>query len=390
MRMRMRMQDSAWLGAAFCLAALQPVDSAAAPPAPTAEELLAAQDAELESRFAEWVKGTFEMPGDLELDEDLRQAALQLAREHQALIRAQGPVWMAQERAASGNVHLRGSALSQPLFLRAINELALWSVESGGQAQDEAWLKAVLAPTACRSIPVAYFARRIALIQAAPVDVRPTLLAGERELLSRWGTKRQSLPPRPPAAQLEAAGRNIALLRAGLPVSAEPMSPFLAARVFDRKPHTGSADRWELCARSQWWLASQLAGGKTDRAAALAVYRYSTMVNAYDYLPPEVEQKAAQDRQASDGTAYPPAAAYFNLQGVTTVQAELDDQGKRLKAQVVSRKLTVPGVRDNPPLAFETLLDAAALELAEKRVPAAARAAGFKIDLVWRLECRAR
>ena len=49
------------------------------------------------------------------------------------------------------------------------------------------------------------------------------------------------------------------------------------------------------------------------------------------------------------------------------MEAVTDAEGKFLKAHVVSRKITVPGVYDNPPIAFESLLDAASLDYAEKR-----------------------
>jgi hypothetical protein len=239
--------------------------------------------------------------------------------------------------------------LREPLYLRAINELAIWSIESGGPAHDGAWSKAALAPRACSVLPPSYFARRIAVIQAAPLDSRPALLAGERELLSRWGTKRRTLPPRPLAADLDAAEQAITLLRAGSPVSVAPMTPYLAGQVFARDRKPGGSHRWAQCARSQWWLASQLAGGKVDWLAALTLYRYSMMVNVIDFVPDDVREKVAAARPTEGEPAYPPVAAYFNLEGTTTVQAETDAQGKFRKAQVVARKLTVPGVRDNRP-----------------------------------------
>ena len=159
-------------------------------------------------------------------------------------------------------------------------------------------------------------------------------------------------------------------MRAGLPVAAEPMAPVLAGRLFDRDRKPGQADggdRWEKCAKSQWWLASQLASGKIDKMTALTLYRYSTMADAREFAPATVGQKAAAARPSAEKQAYPPVAAYFNVEGSTTMEAHTDEQGKFLKAQVVARKITVPGVYDNPPIAFESLLDAASLDYAEKR-----------------------
>jgi hypothetical protein len=375
-----------WLSVALCCAALLPlVGSPAAADTPTVQELLAAQDKDLENQLVGWGKSAFALPDDLALDEPLRQAATQVAQEHVARLRKLWPVWIAQERAESGDLNLRGNALSQPLYLRAINEMAIWTIESGGPAQDDAWLKAALAPTACRSLFPSYLAQRIAMIQAAPLDARPALLAGERELLSRWGTKRPSLPPRPLAADLAAVDQAITRLRAGLPVTAEPMTAYLAGQVFNRDRNPGKSDRWEQCAKSQWWLASQLARGKVDRTAALTLYRYSMMLDVHEFVPTTVGQKAAATRPTEGKPAYPPVAAYFQAEGSTTVQAETDALGKFLKARVISRKIAVPGVRDNPPVAFETLLDAASLDYAEKRSYPAGKATTLQFEMVWRL-----
>jgi hypothetical protein len=365
-----KVRRSGWIGLAIRWAVLLPLVDAAAAGTPTAQELLAAQDQEIVRSMLEWNKYTFNLPSNLALDPPLRQAANQIAQEHLARVRTLGPVWIAQERAASGNPSLLGRAQLESLNFHSINELAIWSVESGGPGQDEAWLKAALAPASCYAPSSAYFAQRIAMIQAAPLDSRPALLAGERELLSRWGSKRQHLPPRPSTQELDAADHAIARMRAGLPVVAEPMVPALAARLFDRNRKPGQSDgraRWEKCAKSQWWLASQLASGKIDKMTALTIYRYSTMADANEFAPASVVQKTAAAHANEGKQTYPPVAAYFNVEGSTTVEALTDEQGKFLKAQVVSRKITVPGVYDNAPIAFESLLDAASLDYAEKR-----------------------
>lgn len=354
---------------------------------PTVQELLAEADQTFVNQMVEWSNREFGLPDDLELDEPLRRAATAMVQDHVAHVRELVPAWLAQERAESRAPELRGGALYQPVYRRFINEMAIWSVESAGTAHDDAWLKAVLPPKACSVLPPSPFGRRMAMIQAAPIDVRPALLAAERQLLSRWGTKRQSLPPRPLAADLDAADQAITRLRAGLPVTAQPMTPYLAWQIFARDRKPGPADRWQQCAKSQWWLASQLADGKSDRTLALAVYRYSTMIiDVRGFVPDAAIQKAAAAHRTESQPSYPPVAVYFNVEGSTTVQAETDDQGRFLKARVISRDIKVPGVRDNPPIAFETLLDAAALDYAAKRSYPDAKAASQPFALNWRLE----
>ena len=374
------------LGVTLCCVALLPLMGPAAAVTPTVGELLADEDRNLVNQLVEWHKSAFTLPDDLVLDANLRQAATTIAQEHVARVQALMPVWIAQERTASGDTSLRGRALSHPIFLRAFNEMAIWSIESGGPAQDDAWLKAVLAPKACSSIFPLHFARRIAMIEAAPPDSRSALLAAERELLSHWGTKRQTLQPRPSAADLDAVDQAITRLRAGLPISAEPMTPYLAGQVFARDRAPGKSGRWEQCAKSQWWLASQLASGKIGRLEALTLYRYSTMVDAHEFVPAAVMQKLAAAPPAEGDRAYPPVAAFFNVEGTTTVQTDTDDQGKFLRARVVSRKITVPGVRDNPPVAFETLLDAASVDYAKtKRSYPADKDQTHRFEINWRL-----
>lgn len=368
--MLFKISKPGWLRFAIYCATLLPLAGSAAAATPTAQELLATQDQETIGTMTTWHKQVFQLPDDLQLDPSLRQAANQIAQEHLARVRAAAPAWIAQARAASGNSGLLSRAQMEALYARSVNELAIWSVESGGPAQDDAWLNAALAPAACDMPGSPYFSRRIALIQTAPADSRAALLAGERELLSRWGSKRQHLPARPTAQELNAADHAIARMRAGQKIAAAPMPPGLAGRLFDldRKPDQPSwAERWDKCAKSQWWLASQLASGKVDKITALNIYRYSTMIDAKDYVPEALVQNAAARRPGEAKPAYPPVAAFFGAEGSTIIETHADDQGRFLKAQVISRKITVPGVSDNAPIVFETLFDAAALDAAEKR-----------------------
>ena len=370
---------SARFGALVYLAALMPLPALAEEGALTVQQLLAEEDQALVGQLAGWTRRAFAVPDELRLDGPLREAATKMAQDHVARVTQLLKVWIAEERTASGAPHLRGGALSQPVFRRLLNEMAVWWIDSTGPAYDAAWLKAALAPSACSVIPPTTFAQRIAMVQTAPVESRAALLAGEQELLSRWGTRRQSLAARPSPADFEAPDRAIGQLRAGIPVKVEPMAPFLASRIFDRGRKPGKPDRWEQCAKSQWWLASQLADGKTGQAQALALYRFSTLFDAQEFVPVGVLQSKEQQ-------SYPPAAAYFNVEGITTVEVQSDANGAFVQARVVSRRIAVPGVRDNPPVAFETLLDAAALAIAAKGSYADGKGTLHRRDFDWRLK----
>ncbi|MDR7298735.1 hypothetical protein J2X16_004103 [Pelomonas aquatica] len=369
-----------------CASAPLPSIASAATEAPTVQALLAEQDAALVNGLARWHENAYAVPDDIALDSSLRDAAAQLARDHVARLKTLIPAWITEERAAANNPNLRGADLHQALYLRSLNEIAIASVESAGPALDEAWLKAALAPKACSTLPAAYFGRRIAMIQAAPADARPALLAAEKELLSRVGTTRQGLAARPAAAELMAADHAVTRLREGLPVAAAPMTPFLAAQVFARDRKPAKPDRWEQCARSQWWLQSQLADVKTDRTRALTVYRYSTMLDVNDFVPAGYKPKAASASRADGKPAYPAVASFFHVQGESTLQVNVDDQGKAFKTEVVAREMRVPGVRGNRPLAFEALLDDAALDYARQRSYPTGKAGKAEFVMEWNLD----
>ena len=358
--------------------------SIAATDAPTVQALLAEEDAELVKRTVAWSKSEFELPEGMKLDAALRASVESLVQDHLARVRTLTPTWIAEERAAAKNPGLRAASLSQAVYRRWINEIAITSVESAGTAHDAASLKAALAPNACRYLYAEHFAQRIAMIQEAPADDRQALLAAEKELLSRWGSKRADLPPRPPAADLMAADQAITRLRAGLPVTAAPMTPYLAQRTFARDRKPGRLDRWEQCARSQWWLQSQLAAGNVDRAQALAIYRYSRMTDASDFVPSSYEQKPM--RRAEGKPDYPRSANYFQIEGSTTLKVSTDEQGKAFKAEIVARQIVAPGVRNNRAVAFETLFDEAALEFARQRSYPAGKAGDGQFVMVWKLE----
>lgn len=381
-----RLRAGLWSLALCCSAALMPCHAVAQSREPEARVPLATEDSELVNQMLAWYGLIFALPDNLSLDGTLRDAATRLVQDHLARMRTVLPTWIAEERAASKNPGLRGAPLARALFLRSVNEMAISSIESAGPAHDEAWLKAAMAPDLCQTLDPRYFARRVEWIQAAPTDLRPALLAGEKELLARWGTRRQGLAPRPSAADLGAAEKAILRLRAGESVAALPMTPFLAGQVFDTHWQAGHPDRWERCARSQWWLQTQLADGRTDPRQALALFRYATMLQADDFIPRGDAAASAAAPRSVGGAAYPRDAAYFSVEGNVTLDVDTDDQGGEVRATVATRELHVPAVLDNRPVAFETMLDDPALGLAKAHRFPPGKAGSTRFVTVWKLE----
>lgn len=353
---------------------------AAANPAPQP----AGPDADVVKQLVEWNVALVKLPDNMPIDPALREAAAQLAREHAQRVRRLAPAWIAEERAASNQPALGGRQLVSALLTRSVNETAIASVESTGPEHDQAWMKAALAPLACDYQSPIPFLTRMMQIQRAPVELRPALLAAETELLARWGTPRQDLGTRPSRADMDAADHAIALLRTGLPAATVPMTPFLAVRVFALKRSPDRPTAWERCAKSQWWLQSQLAEGKVDPAQALRIYRYATMLDLSALIPPGYAVPPAGE-QGDAPPPYPPAAGYYGISGVLTLRASVDEQGQPLTVQLVKRQVYGPGVRGNPPVAFETVFDAVAIDMAKRRSYPAGKKGVMQFDLAWNL-----
>lgn len=368
-----------WLLLCGAAATCAPVVGAATP-APSAQALLAEQDAEFVAFVARWTEEALQLPADMPLDPPLRAALASSAKALSGRLKTLVPTWIAEERTAAKDPAWRGAELAHALLQRSLNELVIGFVESTGAAHDEAWLQAALAPTACQTHYPMFYARRIAFVQAAPPEAQPALLAAEQALLARWGTVSASLPARPADADMQAAAQAAAQLRDGLPVAAEPMTPFLARMVFARERQPAKLDRRERCATSQWWLKSQLATPGADRAMALQVFRFSLLPDVSEMVPERVKADTAAD------TPYPPVARHFQVEGTITVRARLDEQGQVQRAEVVARKLRVPGIRGQRPLAFETLLDDASLAWMRRRSFDAQPAREVHQEIVWKLE----
>ena len=198
------------------------------------------------------------------------------------------------------------------------------------------------------------------MLQAAPPAQRAAALDGERTLLARWGTVRQNLPARPvPSVDSEAA-RLIGQVRAGGKRPPLALSPMLAHTQISRPEKESNPESWtQRCARAQWWLSMQDLSDEDARSRALTAFRYAILVlptDRYEYLrkPP-----------AEDSNGYPVAASTYGVGGLLTLRLQIDADGKLRSAEVRRRAIEMPGIRGNPPVAFEPVLDEFALTKAK-------------------------
>lgn len=363
-RQAMRGLAAAWLASGSLLA---PRLGAAAA---TKEATALAED------MQRWLREQLKWPAELEADAEIGAAAAAIRRELLAQAEAAWPLWVAQVRQAFPDEPM---AQRQVLMFRTWNEFALWWVDSAGTAPDQAWLRLAGQAWRCQSLWPMPLQRRLGLIATAAAADRATLLDGERVLASRWGSLGRAVPPRP--ADLDAAEQAILQLRAGLPQKTEPMVPFLAQAVLDSQWRPGQAKRWEQCARSQWWLASQLAAGSPP-AQVLTAFRYATLPTLRDWLN---DPTVLRDLEVQPDGGYPPLVAQIGLEGTVRVQVHTDEAGRFQRARVLSRRLSVPGMGESPPVAFEALLDASSLAQAARQSYPANGSTRREIDLVWRL-----
>lgn len=311
-------------------------------------------DRELAAEAVKWMGEVFAVPDSPDLDAGLRDAMSKLAAEHLARLARQLPAWLAETRQRAGPQVTRGELVRQTRN-RLLNEIALWRLDSPGAAYDAVWLKAVLKPAACYSAGRnSYLGRVMTWLQAVPLADRATALAGERELLSRWGQPRTHLAARPARSLSDDEDAAIARLQAGLAAPDVPMPPVVAARAFAAERQ--AVHGYEQCALHQWGLAHALSRGDSP-ATGLAAWRYAMLMTADDWSdrPPATSAEV----QAADG--WPPVALASGLHGTITVRVTTDAQGRFASGEIVERRLTVPGVTGEPAVAYETLLDTATL-----------------------------
>jgi len=336
----------------------------------------------------------FVLPKDLAIDPELRSAADKISAAHLARVREQLPGWIKEERAIQGD-NSNTNRVYYAVVARLFNELALWQVEPGEAAYEQATLAAILSsPSVCRTgsnRPNQDFARKVLRIQAMAPAQRQAALATEAAQLACWGTPRTvpawpALHPRDvvkaalvgkPAKPEKAAGAR-----------APALPPLLASRLLsDGAPYEKLA-RDETCLLQHWWLRTSLAQGKS-REEVLNAFRYGTLVMASDrfYQESDGEADAAADNP-SGRPPYPKFAARFDVTGKTTVSRRFDAQGQAIEAGIVKREIEVGGIRGVRPLAFEDALDAATLRYAlhPDTRPQAGKATEPLFTMVWALD----
>lgn len=320
----------------------------------------------------------FELPADLALDAALRSDVDALATEHRRRLVSLGKEWVDQLTAPDGIASLP-QAIVMPLMARYLNELALWQVDTTGEAYDSLMLNTMRDPGLCRAQdrqgPFAALA--IALQRMASGD-REKALAAQRTLLARWGHPR-TVPERPEPPLADRVASALASLRAVVrPQDEPPLSPMLAWNLLRTEPRT--AHRTLQCSLLQWELqrAPTRAASTIEK---MALVRYSLLIDPASIM-------GLESPEIVGSTGYPVVAQRFGVEGTITVEGRYSSKGVGLdKPRVVVRHITVPGIRDVRPIAFEPLLDPASLERAAK-VEYTDGAAGEvrRVDFVWRLE----
>jgi hypothetical protein len=139
----------------------------------------------------------------------------------------------------------------------------------------------------------------------------------------------------------------------------------LASNLLAKEENYGTFAFDGRCALQQWWLRVSLTQGVAP-AAALSAFRYGTLMTATARFDDMYE--AATYNPPADGTNQPPPypglARRFEVEGSTTLVRKLDAAGKPVEASVVSRDLTVRGIRGVRPVAFEDAFDAVSVQYA--------------------------
>lgn len=335
----------------------------------------------------------FVLAPELPLDPALRAAADELGTAHLARVKPLLAQWLAEEK-QQGGPRQPAWQLYNAVWARLLNELALWQIEAGDAAYEQATLEVLKsAPLACRTYADPRFrdyASRIARLQAMPAARRAEALESERKLLAHWGQPRGTTPPWPePLPQDQAMAALTA--RAGAPEQQGQqeqqrlaLPPILAADLAANKPYAEMHPEVQ-CLLQQWWLRDSLRRGAAP-AGVLNAFRYGTMLSVSERLAGIFEQAGAKP-EASDGKpAFPRLASRFLITGATILSAQLDANARPRRVAVVQRKINVPGIRDERPVAFENIFDQTAIDYGMKGFPYdKAAATPFKFQLQWTL-----
>lgn len=327
----------------------------------------AALVAELVEDFMARAEGTFRVNASARLDADLRRQGEALARDHLQRLPPLLRAWVEEEFEVQGGTATIDT-VAWCLLARWANAMARWSLYSAGDEHDRAWWTALTAPQVCDTgWSISYFTIALRLLQRVQGPTRQTLLDGLHESLSRWTSAQWPPPPERPALDLQAlAAQAIDDLRAGRRApETMPMPPVLAASVFVPAGAHPMLDDWLLdCAQAGWAARSLVAADAAPTPEQVLALRYATMLRAEHTLP-----SFKDDEPPPEPTAYPALARRWGVTGDVTVETDVDAAGQVQRTRVVARRISVPGVRDARPVAFETMLDAPALAAAARRKP---------------------
>jgi hypothetical protein len=350
------------LAVSIALSALLPLSSQAAAPAD-------GQDAAMIAALEKELARPFLLPREMKLDPALRAEAEAIATAHMQRVAQLLPAWLAEEKRAQAPFDELGPGhLFSAVFARLLNEFALWHLDTGDADYEQATLDVLKeSPQTCRiegEARIYDYAFRIQRLQAMPAARHKAMLAAERELLARWGKPRAAPPPWPHPLPQDAAVAALAGIRSGASRPL-PLIPMLASNLLAKEENYGTFAFDGRCALQQWWLRVSLTQGVAP-AAALSAFRYGTLMTATARFDDMYE--AATYNPPADGTNQPPPypglARRFEVEGSTTLVRKLDAAGKPVEASVVSRDLTVRGIRGVRPVAFEDAFDAVSVQYA--------------------------
>jgi hypothetical protein len=343
-----------------CIRAVAMCAAMAFLPAAAADELGGTARQQALSNLTAWAEPAFTAPASLALDASLRREIDALVAELRARLPSVFSAWFDDELARS-DPSKSSLALSMRLVARFVNVFARWQLDSAGEAHDRLTLRSLQDTGFCRAAKdLQPFAAWVVALQRLAPDERAKGLDALRTVMARWGQPRT--PPERPAASLqERAMAAVQRLRGMDRPAAEPaLSPMLAWNVLDDKDTPLGANA--NCLLVNWELQREPTRSETAREQAELV-RYARLVDATTlHWPPSDNQRSKDD--------YPPTAARFGVEGEVQVRwpAHSGTAGAN-SPQIVSRVVTVPGIRNVRPVAFETLFDAASLERAAKLPP---------------------
>ena len=265
-------------------------------------------------------------------------------------------LWLAEEQAHAPNSTL--AVQLHAVAMRSYNEMALWRLDSAGPEHDKRQQRALSHPRACSAHlnNTSLMDDLLQVWQWVPLTERAAFLDAEASLLQRWGMARERSAQRPATTVDEAAWQAIdeaARTGAALPLA---LPPALSWYLFDEVSNAATRRPASIvCTLRQWSLQSQLrASGGVLSDAQWWAHRFARMPDALTWR--------GRDANAMRGDSkYPELARRLDVEGTVRVAVTLDAQGRVVRTAVVGRDIRAAGIREQLPLAFETLLDEAAV-----------------------------